>query len=75
MIRGNESAIDLGLEILLAIEPNQPHDQIVLAAFCETARQFLKLPTQPIRQNDIFYIEQKAFKKMRCHARKVRSGA
>ena len=69
MIRGNETAIGLGLEIAAATLPRVPKSVKTIAVFCEVVRQELNLPTQPIRHQDIFFLEHRALRKMRSRSR------
>jgi len=69
MIRGNEIAIDLGLEVLLALRPDRPLSSGEVAAYCDAAREVLGLPTKPFQKQDLFFLEHRALNKMRRHCR------
>ena len=65
MIRGNELAIDLGLELLLALKPGQALSKTEMAAYCDAAREILGLTTKPFTKQDMFFLEDRALLKMR----------
>jgi hypothetical protein len=65
MIRGNETAIDLALDVLAAERPGEAVSQVEIAAYIDAAREILGLPTKRFRQNDLFFLEQRALKRMR----------
>ncbi len=69
MIRGNEKAIDLGLELAQALFPNQALSRPLLAGLIEYSRQLLGLQTEPFRCQELFYLEHKALRKMKRAAR------
>ena len=64
MIRGNELAIDLGLEVLLALHPGESVSQFEVAAYCDAAREVLGLTTKPFQHQDLYFLEQRALRKM-----------
>jgi hypothetical protein len=72
MIRGNETAIDLGLELLLAVKPGEAVSTYVMAAYCDAAREVLGLPTEPIRHQDFFFLEHRALRRMRAASERRR---
>src|ERR1043165_992840 len=68
MIRGNELAIDLGLEVLLALKPGEAISQIEVAAWCDAAREVLGVTTKPFQHQDLYFLEQRAIAKLRTAA-------
>lgn len=68
MIRGNETAIDLGLEVLAALKPMEVLTYDEIAAYIDAAREVLCLKTEPFRRQDLLYLENRALVKMRKSA-------
>jgi len=67
-----DQAIDLGLDVLISLEPNQPHTQEHIAAYIEAARLVLNLPTRSFDQRHLWHLEQRCLRKLR-KATKARS--
>ena len=68
MIRGNETAIDLALDVIAAT--GLPYDLGVMAAHVEAARQVLGSKGGTFRRQDAYFLEQRALEKMRREARR-----
>ena len=71
MIRGNESAIDLGLSVLAAVSPRgRRHTLDELAEVCEEARTVLNCSPHPITRQDFWFLEHRALEKLQRAALK-----
>lgn len=65
MIRGNETAIELGLDVLAACsKPGTCHNSGTFAEICNEARSALGLRTEPLTKQDFWYIEHRALVKL-----------
>lgn len=75
MIRGNEPAIDLGLELLSALKPNCALTTDEITAHIDAAREVLGLQTKPFQRQDLWFLEHRALRKMRAlmHRQKIKN--
>lgn len=64
MIRGNERAIDLGLDVLLAVKPGKPVSKTEIAAYIDASREVIGGTRKPFTKQDMFFLESRALRKM-----------